>query len=217
MATVNIADTHLTFTGTRYFRGRAENVRIGAFGEKKSPLLSANYLEVQGHIPTARFKVREATAADIDWSKTKESDFGGSVKYLTAKGAFDISFKRAQSAKLKLVKFVVEGENMRAAANDSPNILSKLSGYGGDARIAHEIWVAMEATLADTFANSTSLSASGDAGGVTISAKGATSSSGESTVTLSGGTTFAYLLVKLNWNDAKSRITKVTDDMWGLS
>lgn len=211
----SISNNHLTFDGKRYFRGGAEDVQIGAYGEKKKPVFGQNYLEVQGKIPASRFNVKEATEADIDWNKTTEGDFGTSVKYMTVKGAASVSYKSAKSAKLKLVKFVVNGENMRSAANDSPNILNNLSRYGGDARIAHQIFVAMEATLAETFTRGTSFDVSGSAEAVTITAKGQTGSSGGTTVTLSKGTTFAYLLLEPEWNDNKNRIVKVSDDQWG--
>ena len=65
-AELNIKDSHIRVNGIDYFRGGAENVVLGSFGEKKTPLFKINYLEHQGTLPSDKLKVREATVLDID-------------------------------------------------------------------------------------------------------------------------------------------------------
>ena len=39
MATATIKDNHLNFNGVNYFRGHAEEIELGCYGEKRTPLL----------------------------------------------------------------------------------------------------------------------------------------------------------------------------------
>ena len=55
---------------------------------------------------------------------------------------------------------------MKSAANQSPRVLDNLAGYGGDARIAHQVLIVMEATLAKSFAAATHFDVSADTAGI---------------------------------------------------
>ena len=87
----------------------------------------------------------------------------------------------------------------------------------------HEVFVVMEASLAESLAASGSLTLSGSAGieGLKISGTQtvAAGKTRTTTVTMSKGTTFAYLLLKIDWNHAglkKTDIEKLTDDQFSL-
>jgi hypothetical protein len=67
-----VKDNHLSFNGKNYFRGGSEDVELGSYGEKKSPITQTNYLEVQGKIPTAKLKVKEAVEVTIDFEDIGE-------------------------------------------------------------------------------------------------------------------------------------------------
>src|SRR5262247_694348 len=70
MASVVVKSNHLTYGGKQYFRGGSEDVLLGAYGEKKTPITKQNYLEVQGTIPTSKLKVRSATECTIDFANS---------------------------------------------------------------------------------------------------------------------------------------------------
>ena len=132
-----------------------------------------------------------------------------------------ISGRRAIS---RLVKLIVENGDMEKAIEDLPSTLDKLRSYGSDARICHELFAVMEASLADALTASGSLTLSGSAGIEGIKLSGTETVSGgktrTTTVTMSKGTTFAYLLLKIDWNHSglkKTDIKKLTDDQWSFS
>ena len=215
MARVVVQSNHLTYDGKQYFCGGAEDVLLGSYGEKKTPLTKQNYLEVQGTIPAAKLKVRSATECTIDFANSNTFSVSHS-------GTASVDF--GSTGHLRLVKFIVENGDMERAIEDLPNTLDKLRSFGKDARICHEVFVVMEASLADALTASGSLTLSGSAGIEGLKISGTQTVSGAktrtTTVTMSRRTTFAYLLLKINWNHSglkKTDIDKLTDDQWSLN
>lgn len=216
-----IEDNVLKYSGKRYFKASAEDVQIGSYGEKKSPLTQANYLEVQSHVAYDKLKVIEAGIIDIDFKQSKEVDvkakLGGAAKHLGLES--DVAYSKLQKGELKLVKFIVENESLRKTVNGLPGVLNNLDKYGNDARIAHQIFVVLEAETATKVTTSTSTTASGTADGVKLTVAAKTKNERDTTVTLSKGMTYAYLLVKIDWDKkAKDlRIEKFTDDQQSVN
>lgn len=214
-----IKDNHLKFNGKSYFKAGAESVELGSYGEKKSPLTKANYLEVQGHVPYDKLKVRTATVVDIDFKQSSEKDFQANVIATAAGGNVNTAYKRLDKGELKLVKFEVELVDMKNALNDAPAVRDNLDKYGNDARVCHQIFVVLEATVATKIASSTSLAAAGSNGALTVTAKATVKNEKDTVVTLSKGTTYAYLLAKLDWDKKNGNkvVDKLTDDQFSLN
>jgi len=224
MPNVIVKESHLTFGGVAYFRGHAEEVEIGSIGEKRTPLTKQNYLEVKDKIPIARINVAKTTVVEIDFTKTSKSAFNTAVsaiiKGVPVKFSGDATFDKLKSGELKLVKFSVLNNDMKKAANDSPQKLKDLIEWGDDARIAHQVFIVMEASLANKFDNNVTVDLSAGTKGIDAKVGGSGGASGTTTVHLSEGTCFAYLLLKIDW-DAKlkknrTRIVDLDDDQWGL-
>lgn len=222
MVGVAVKANHLTWNGRSYFRGGAENVELGSIGEKRTPILSQNYLEVKDRIPAPKindYGTVKVTSVDLDIAQSSSSSFGGLVSVIL--GGVPVSMvgslvhSQLSRYDLKLLKMYVLANDMKAAANHSPAALSSLAAWGGDARIAHEIWVVMEASWASEFnrAGSATLSI---AGGI-LKATAGTSSSGAYTASIPPGATFAYLLASIDWNSGKSQILDLDDDQWSFS
>ncbi|WP_051114368.1 hypothetical protein [Methylobacter marinus] len=224
MANVVVAENHLTFGGVGYFRGHAEEVELGSIGEKRTPLTKQNYLEVKDRIPAPKIDVAKATAVDIDFSKTSKSAFNtvvsAIIKGVPVKLSGDATFDKLRSGSLKLVKFSVLNNDMKKAANNSPQKLQSLIEWGNDARIAHQVFVVMEASLANQFDNNIHADLSVGAKGLEATVGGGSSTSGTTSVRISKGTCFAYLLARIDW-DAKlkknrTKIVDLDDDQWSF-
>lgn len=221
MATATVKDNHLTFNGVSYFRGQAEEVQLGSYGEKRKPLTKTNYLEVKGRIPGDRIARATSTVVNIDQSKLSKTDVKTDVKAIVEGvpvnlGA-DAAFKKLTNNELKLVKFSVLNNDMKAAINKSPAVLGDLKNYGNDARIAHQIFVVMDAKLATKFDNDVTVELSAGGGPMKAKVGVGHSSSGETTVEISAGTTFAYLLLDVDWDKGKSKVEDLDDDQWSLN
>ncbi|HYG57790.1 MAG TPA: hypothetical protein VD902_06945 [Symbiobacteriaceae bacterium] len=225
MANVVVKENHLTYGGVAYFRGHAEEVQIGSIGEKRTPITKQNYLEVKDQIPVAKIDVTRATVTEIDFTQTSKSAFAAMVnaiiKGVPVKLTGDATFDQLRSGELKLVKFSVTNNEMMEAANNSPQKLEYLKEWGNDARIAHQVFVVMEASLARKFDNNVNVTLSAGAEGLEATVGGSGSASGSTTVRISKGTCFAYLLCKIDW-DAKqkknqTRIVDLDDDQWSFS
>lgn len=217
-----IKDNHLKYNGKNYFRAGSEDILIGSYGEKKSPLTQANYLEVQDGIPTPKLKVRQAVIVDIDFKQSSKKDIEANVnKSVVFKGSVETAYEDLKAGKLKLVKFIIENEDIKDAINSSPKVIENLKAYGNDSRVCHQVFVVLEATIAESVTSSTKFDVSGTDGSIRIGVSGGTSKNNTSVITLSKGSTFAYGIVKLDWDaNQKSnwkKVVKATDDQWSMN
>jgi hypothetical protein len=223
MVKVVVRDNHLNFGGVNYFRGAAEEVELGSFGEKKTPITGMNRLSVKGRIPVPKIAKAMSTTVEIDSSSLSKSAFNTAISAIIKGVPFKISgdaaFEKFKETNLKLVKFSVLVPDMRRAANESPAAIEELINYGNDARIAHQVFVAMDAEFATKFDNDVSVDLSVGKGPLQATVGGGRASSGETTVEISKGTTFAYLLAKIDWDAVQKRnrtkIIDLDDDQWG--
>ena len=207
-----IRNSHLTFNGKYYFRGGSESVLIGSYGEKRTPILQQNYLEVQSNIPAVKLKVRAVTEVAIDFERSTDVKLKLKVAG-NYNGSVDAAYNDLKTGVLKLVKFEILPADLATIVNGAPAVLNNLRNYGNDARVAHQIFVVLEASMARTYSQATTItfSMSGTAVRATVMQGGTT------TVDLSPGMIYAYLLAKPDWNSGKNRIDKFTDDQWSTS
>jgi hypothetical protein len=219
---------YLEWGTQKYFRGKAENVELCSYGEKKDPIGANAYLAVQAKVQREHLagKIQEVPPLTVDWNSASKADVevNGEVQYfvLNAKTAKSASYEKVKSGHLELVKFFInEGPLQRMLNKEADGARKYLAEEGADGRIVSEIWVAMEAEMAEHFRNaaSTTSAASGALGPVQaaleITASGGTQ--GSQTISLSPGTTFAYLMHKVNkWNKDKTQIEGLEDDRKGM-
>lgn len=224
MATARISNTHLHFNGVNYFRGKSTNVKLGSYGEKKTPIAKENYLEIQGNIPAKNIAKASAHVIQIDSESYSKLNFGADVTALvngvptTFSG--DAAIEKLKKAELKLVQFSVTMNQMKNAVNKSSNAIENLKNYGGDARIAPEIFVILAANLATQITSSGSVDISAEGEGIKASVNGSGSGTSKTSVVLPEGSSFAYLLAKIDWKMKflkKVEVEKLTDDQWGMS
>ena len=88
---VDLSTTAFKYGKMKYWRGKAENVRIGSYGEKKT---NGKYLAVDAHMKTKHYESRLDVAGPftINFKQFKKNSLGRSVRYLTAKwiGLFEL-------------------------------------------------------------------------------------------------------------------------------
>lgn len=208
-------------SGQRFFRGKATDVALGSYGEKKTPALSNPYLAIEKTLSPktiSKIPVKVTGPISVDWSKVSKTDVEGGVNYLKAgggKGSFSV--ESAKSARLVLVKFSIHEGDLKDLLNkhadDARDYLKK---EGNDGRIVSEVYVAMEAELASKVTTGGSVSASGSANGLEVSVAASGSSTTTTKVTLPPDTTFAYLLHKVKKWSGKN-VDDMEDDRAGMN
>lgn len=220
MATAVIKDNHIVVTGVRYFKASAPTMEIGCYGEKRTPVMSANYLERQDRLPAPKIdgRIKRATVVDIDTEKTSKGDFLANINVFGVFGVNgDIAWERTREGEYKLVWLYIERTDLAAAFNDAPKARDNLARYGNDARAVDQVFIAMKAKEALRVQSGTSFDISLKTGKLNLNVKGGSNSSGGTDVSLAPGTCYAYLLAKPHWNKGKTVIEKFTDDQWSLS
>lgn len=230
-AELHIKDSHIRVNGIDYFRGGAENVVLGSYGEKKMPPLKINYLEVQGLLPLDTLKVREATTLDIDVanqttiSRNLNSEVSGMINGVPVTASVDQAarIERWKKGELTLQKLVLDNASICKTLNENQKLARALKDLGRDVRIVQQVFVVVDAQLARglTMAGSSAIKVELDIKDKNIKIKANRKLQGGSTETtslvISKGTVFAYGLVKIDWASRSTRVKKVTDDQWGLN
>ena len=220
----DITKHHFKFGTLKYFRGNAHNIRICSFGQKRDPIGPKAHLDVEGTVKSKHVdsRIKYNGVTDVAWDKTTraEAEINGVIKFfgLGRKGALTGSYKDAKKAKLKLVNFAVdEGPLKRMLNNDADIARRALADEGKDGRICSEVWVAMEAELAEHFSAYGSGSAGVKAAGSSLEFTASGGRHGSQTISLSEGTTFAYKLHKVtDWSKGKEKIEDMKADFKGM-
>jgi len=214
---LEIRKTHFHLNGVNYFRGNAESVQFGDAGDKKTPLTQENYLEVLENIPRNKLKIHQATQIDLRGASVSGSDFGVSITVpgVGSLGASTVA-RQLEDQTLSLVKLDMLPKEIIDAANSSPDVLTELRRAGGGARLVHQAFIILQMTTATSLSRSTRLDITGTVKSWTISGTAGTSSGSTTKVTVSPGTTFAYLLLKPKWNKSGKQIDDFDDDQWSL-
>lgn len=215
MANVNVFESHLTYGGVKYFRGKAESIMIGDQGDKQTPLFGANYLSVQDHLPVKKIKIKQAVITKIDLQRSKKADITANLTVADWGGSLSDAYEAIANNELELVKFEMTLGELRDAYNNSVKARRRLDDYGNDGRVANEIFVVMSASSARTFSASRDIGVSLIGQEISLSA----GTSRASTVTISASTTYAYLLAKPDWDGRGDgrRIKSFKDDQWALN
>lgn len=221
MPNVVVKENHLTFGGVAYFRGHAEEIELGSYGEIRKPFKSADYLEVQDKIVLDETKIKSPVITEIDFEKTSKTDLKLGVTALIegvpVKLDGSASFQKMRSGELKLVKFSIDNKDMRDIVNKLPETLDFMKNLGKDARIAHQVFIVMEAKLANSFVRGVDVKLSAGVDGIEADLGVAWSADGKTKVVLSKNSCFAYLVAKIQWNKDKTSINLLRNDQWGVS
>ncbi len=222
MAT-KVTEHYLEFGGMKYFRENAHNVEMASYGEKKDPIGSRAYIDVQNKVKTEHLesRVKFNTRTTINWSETTKAEveaegvfkFFGLGKAVAVNG----SYEKAKDAKLELISFAIDEGPLKTVLNqEAGGARNYLAEEGNDGRITSEIWVVVDAELGQHFAAYGSVSASVQAFGSSLNVTVLGGKHGSQTVTLSKGTTFAYKLHKVkDWNKGKTLIEDLEADYKG--
>ncbi len=220
--TVKIDDHFFKHGSLKYFRGNAHLLEIATYGEKKNPIGPKAYLDPQNKVRREHLvdRVRMGHPVAINWSQTTQRDVeaNGPIKVfgLGVDTAATWNYNKVSSADLRLLNLSIsEGPLTRMLNQDANGARNYLSDEGADGRIVSEVWVVMEAELAEHFETSKSIEASVSGPNIRVTASGG--KHGQQTITLSAGSTFAYKLHKVkDWNRGRTRIEDMEADYHGM-
>jgi len=223
MANVVVKDSHITYNGVGYFRGNAEEVQCGSIGQKRSPITKQNYLEVKDQLSADKIGTAKSTKVKIDFNQSNKSAFNTAlsaiIKGVPVKLSGDAQFSKLSSGELDLIKLSVSTNQMKKAANNSSNKLNSLDGWGQNARICHQIFVVVSAELATQFDGDVEINLSAGSGGIEAKTGVSSTTHNATKIVIAPGTTFAYLLAKIDWegHGENKQIKDLDDDQYSFS
>lgn len=216
-----IKDHYFEYGSLKYFRGNAHLVELCTFGEKKDPVGTEAYLDPQGKVSRDHLvgRVNKGLTVSINWSETTQAEVEVNDKLkvfgIGVSVAATYNYSKVKSANVRLYNlFINEGPLKKMLNTDANAARNFLADEGNDGRIVSEIWVVMEATLAEHFDTSGSIAVAANGSNLNVTAKGG--KSGTQTISLSAGTVFAYKNHKVkDWNSGKTEINNLEADYYG--
>jgi hypothetical protein len=124
------------------------------------------------------------------------------------------TYAQLKTANLKLYNlFITEGSLKTCLNTQASGARNFMKDEGGDARVVSEVWVVMEADLAEHFQSSVVTSA---AVGSLLNVTATGGSEGTQTISLAAGTTFAYKSHKVSKWDG-DMVDDLEADYYGMS
>lgn len=222
MAT-KITDNVFEYGGMKYFRGNAHLVEIGTFGEKKDPIGSKAYIDPESTVVRQNLvgRIKKGSPVGVDWGQTTNAalEANGQMRVFGLNLSVKTNYNRdtARAANLKLYSLSIDETPLKAMLNgDAAAARRFLADEGSDGRIVTQIWVVMEAELAEHFNTSGSVNVAAGDSNLSVTASGG--KSGTQKITLSAGSTFAYALSKVtNWKKDKTWVEDMEVDYKGMS
>lgn len=219
-----VKDNYLDLGNQKYFRVNAHIIRIGSYGKKKDPLGAKASIDPHNKIKVEHLTehIQLGSTQVVDWSQGFQAGASveAPVKYFGVNGKVGVAAnaEKAAGAHLKLVNFYMMPAALQRVLNNEASGAKKFLAEEGDGRVVSEIWVAMEAELANSFNVSGSISAQAKAAGQEVEVTLSAGKYGSQTLVLSPGTTFAYKLHKVTkWIDNKTKIDTIEADYYGMS
>lgn len=209
----------------KYFRGNAHRVELGTYGKKHDPVGAKAYLESEARVKAehlANRPIKFGTRATVNWNQVSKADLEAEadLKFfsLGKKAASSFDYEKAKSAKLELISLAINtGPLINMLNEEADGARNFLAEEGNDGRIASEVWLVVDAELAEHFAAHASASLSVQAFGSSLDITVTGGKHGSQTISYSPGTTLAYMLHKVKkWNKGKTRIEDMEDDYKGL-
>ena len=215
-ASVSVSHFHLN--GIDYFRSHANAVQLGDVGEKQMPGDQEPYLAVGASLARGALRIDAATQIELHGVAVSGSDVGASLTIpgVGRLGAGSVA-RQLEDQVLCLVRLGAAPQAMVDAANRAPEVLAELIRAGLCGRLVHQVLVILEMTTALNFTRAPRFEVSGARESWVVAA---IASSSRTVVTLTPGTTFAYLLLRPTWNATlprhQQRIEGWEDDPWRL-
>ncbi len=224
MAMAELNNKRFKYRGTSYFVAGSHKCQIGSAGEKRSPLGKPKNIDVHNQINPEKIGTLNSRIIEVDLDVKNHTGLGALIP-LTLSGVplpIDIDHVNNKLTKgdLKLAHIWVSEPQLKKAANDSPRLLDDLIDWGNDARLVNEIFVVVEASVAEKFQSNPSFNIGASLGGfIGAQIGGDGGRAGRVDITLAPDSVFAYQLADIVW-DAKAKkkrkkIKKLNDDQFG--
>lgn len=219
---IQIRDNHLHFNGVNYFRGHAEEVMLGDVGEKRTPATQTNYLAVQGNVVRKNLQIHSTSVVSLKGVAIGGADIGLSIEVPgRGKLAAGSVASALASGELSLLKLSVLPAKLWGLVNDNPaKALEPLKAAGSRGRMVHQVWLILAAKTAAVVNSATGFEFSASGSALTLKASGGIGGSAGTSLTLSPGSTFAYLLLDPVWDARQQKnwtqVVGAKDDQWSL-
>lgn len=199
-AFTEITPSTLKFEGVRYWRKKAGEAKLGAVGQKMTPLAGMNYFQKIQDAPNGIYKVTVDAQTTI--TSTNAHEWGVSASASNVKGG--VSGSGEYNGTITAYKMRIDlgnlPGNLRYETNRHTGQLNALKHEGAGGRLVSAVWILVAGAENKAECYSGDLSVSYGAVSVSTSASGCASS----TWTIAPSSVIAYEMVKVDkWDDAE--------------
>lgn len=211
----------LVFNKWSYFLASAENLKLGSYGSKMTPLLKPNYLLKHYDLDLSAAKIDCVKKIDLDLSSMSKGDFKVGADAKVADGNLGVTFENFKDGKLVLMKLSVSLGEIRDCINASnPQAIKAIQELVSikNPRIVNQIFVIISADFASKMTLSTGIKIKSNVKGIDIELEAEHSGKRSSKISISEGTVFAYGMLAPVFGKPKAQATQIetfTPDQFG--
>jgi hypothetical protein len=222
MKIATLKNKTLVFTHWSYFLASAENVTLGSYGEKKTPIGKPNYFLKHRDFDLSGAEISSVEEIKLDVTKTKKGDFHLAADAKVAGGNVGVSYDNFKEGKLVLMKFGISLGEVKdcfnSTAEKSKKAIQELKGMKKP-RIVNQVFVIVSAEFARNISTSAEFKIKSTIKGIDI--EPGIKHTGETNVkiSISPGTVFAYGLLEPVFKKPKATATEIekfTPDQFGI-
>lgn len=210
------------FNHWSYFLASAENLTLGSFGDKKTPIGKPNYLLKYYELDFSNAEIDSVEQIKLDLSKTAKGDFSVSADAIVADGNIGVSYDNFKEGNLVLMKFSISlgamKDRFNSSSSDSKKAIQELIKLKKP-RIVNQIFVIVSAEFASSISNVAEFKIKTNVKGIDFIPSGEHTGKNEKKISISKGTVFAYGLLEPIFKKPKEKATeieKLAPDQYGI-
>lgn len=217
--TALVKKNYIRYNGYRYYKGRAQSIELGDWGDKKTPVTRANYLDQKGSF-AGLIKDVSVSSFKLTQKEANKINLVGNFSFAIFGLKGNDFYEQAMAGKWHFVEIHLRNEakfmrelNRRRARLQT---LANKDSY----RIVDSIIVVMKATEVRKLRGGHTGNFKGGWNGMSLTVDSKTRAGRSTTMEIDPGAVYAYGLKKIKWNATRkakrTQIVDLKDDPHGL-
>ena len=216
-----IKKNYMKHGSVHYFKANAQEITLGVWGEKHTPIGQANYLDREGSL--------EKVIDDVLVTRFKMSQSGSSkadvlANFSIEKLGLGISghdfYEKLSNHEYEFLEISIANKNkFKNDLNKKPNLINDLK-QRDDHRIVTSVIIVISGKEATKMGITHQGSVSGTWNGMKLTVNTDVGNTSDRTYEPAPGSTYAYMLDKMKWDavvkEKRTKILDLTDDQHGL-
>lgn len=220
MSKAVINEHHFLFEGVRYWTTNASEAVLGAYGRLVRRPLMPNRFEVQSELNLKDLSIREATTVEIDYESSSNAGVQALLQadVVGMEAGTKVNLAELKSGRIVLVRLDLKLDALKRAMNNQSEHLEVFRQIPRTPRVVSTVFVVMQFTQASRLIGGAEINVNAPLADGSVPLEVALEGDGahNSMITLSKGSTFAFMLAAPRWNMDETEVAMFDKDSWSM-